>query len=97
MHLILFEFFYYFSQMISKCNFLFKYPFKVFAMLLEDSSLVKKIASNTKRFRSQMTAAGFTILGEDHPISPVMLGDAKLAADFADDMLGKSLFQLHIQ
>ena len=63
--------------------------FKVFAMLLEDSSLVKKITSNTKRFRSQMTAAGFTISGEDHPISPVMLGDAKLAADFADDMLGK--------
>ena len=58
-------------------------------MLLEDSSLVKKITANTKRFRSQMVSAGFTISGEDHPISPVMLGDAKLAADFADDMLGE--------
>ena len=58
-------------------------------MLLKDSSLVKKITANTKRFRSQMTAAGFDISGDDHPISPVMLGDAKLAADFADDMLGK--------
>ena len=65
---------------------------QVFSMLLEDSSLVKKISANTKRFRSQMTAAGFTISGDDHPISPVMLGDAKLASDFADDMLGKSIF-----
>ena len=71
------------------CTPVYRTFFKVFAMLLEDSSLVKKITSNTKRFRSQMTAAGFTISGEDHPISPVMLGDAKLAADFADDMLGK--------
>lgn len=37
-----------------------------------------------------MTAAGFTISGEDHPIAPVMIGDAKLASDMADDMLSKS-------
>jgi glycine C-acetyltransferase len=35
-----------------------------------------------------MTKAGFTISGEDHPICPVMLGDAKLASGMADDMLG---------
>ena len=29
------------------------------------------------------------IAGEDHPICPVMLGDAQLASDMADDMLGK--------
>ena len=34
-----------------------------------------------------MTGAGFTISGDDHAISPVMLGDAKLASDFADLML----------
>ena len=36
-----------------------------------------------------MTEAGFTISGDDHPISPVMLGDAKLAAEMADDLLAR--------
>lgn len=39
------------------------------------------------RFRSQMQAAGFTISGVNHPICPVMLGDARLASCMADDML----------
>ena len=40
-----------------------------------------------------MTSAGFTISGDDHPISPVMLGDAQLASDMADDMLSKFPFK----
>ena len=60
---------------------------QVFSMLMKDSSFVAKIKENTTRFRSKMTEAGFTISGEDHPICPVMLGDAKLASDMADDML----------
>lgn len=40
-------------------------------------------------FRSKMTAAGFTISGKDHPICPVMLGDARLAAVMAEDMLSR--------
>merc|ERR1712002_921242 len=51
---------------------------KVFDMLFESSNLVEKINSNTKRFRDSMTAAGFTIAGEDHAICPVMLMDEKL-------------------
>ena len=39
-----------------------------------------------------MTSAGFTISGEDHPICPVMIGDAALATQMADDMLGKDQF-----
>ena len=62
---------------------------QVFSMLMEDSSFVEKIKANTARFRTQMIAAGFTISGEDHAISPVMLGDAQLASDMADDMLSK--------
>jgi len=65
---------------------------QVFDMLMKDSSFVKQITDNTNRFRSQMTKAGFTISGDNHPISPVMLGDAKLAADFADDMLAKGIY-----
>lgn len=47
----------------------------------------QKVAANTARFRQGMTAAGFKILGENHPISPVFLGDAKLAAVMAEKML----------
>lgn len=36
-----------------------------------------------------MKAAGFTISGDNHPICPVMIGDAALAAQFADKMLGR--------
>ena len=57
-------------------------------MLMNDSSYAEKIQANTERFRSKMTQAGFTISGDNHAISPVMLGDAKLASDMADDMLG---------
>jgi len=65
---------------------------EVFTMLMEDSSLVEKIIGNTARFRSRMTGAGFTISGDDHAISPVMLGDAKLASDFADLMLKEGIY-----
>uniref|UniRef100_A0A8B9Z828 Aminotransferase class I/classII large domain-containing protein n=1 Tax=Buteo japonicus TaxID=224669 RepID=A0A8B9Z828_9AVES len=44
------------------------------------------------RFRSKMTAAGFTISGKDHPICPVMLGDARLAAVMAEDMLNRGIY-----
>jgi len=64
----------------------------VFDMLFNEASLVKKIQSNTTRFREAMTSAGFTISGDNHPISPVMLGDAKLASDFADAMLEQGIY-----
>uniref|UniRef100_A0A2R5LEH6 2-amino-3-ketobutyrate coenzyme A ligase, mitochondrial n=1 Tax=Ornithodoros turicata TaxID=34597 RepID=A0A2R5LEH6_9ACAR len=65
---------------------------KVFDMLLSSSELTEKVAQNTERFRSKMKAAGFTISGDQHPISPVMLGDAKLAGVFADEMLDKGIY-----
>merc|ERR1712142_1038005 len=65
---------------------------KVFDMLFESSNLVEKINSNTKRFRDSMTAAGFTIAGEDHAICPVMLMDEKLNSEFASLMLQEGIF-----
>ena len=56
---------------------------------MASSELTGRVARNTRRFREQMTAAGFTIAGDDHPIAPVMLGDARLATDMADAMLGR--------
>lgn len=65
---------------------------KVIDMLLNSDQLSKRVQSNTKRFRDGMTKAGFTIAGQDHPISPVMLGDARLASIFADEMLKRGIY-----
>ena len=43
---------------------------KVFDMLEADNSFVKNITQNTRKFRTEMTRAGFTITGDDHPICP---------------------------
>lgn len=39
-----------------------------------------------------MAAAGFTLAGADHAIVPVMLGDAKLASDFANRLLQENIY-----
>ena len=60
---------------------------------MTSSDLVEKIRFNTHRFRDRMTEAGFTISGaRDHPICPVMLGDARLASEMADAMLTHNVF-----
>lgn len=61
-------------------------------MLLESSEIIGNLERNTKQFREGMTKAGFTISGQDHPISPVMLGDAKLAQTFANEMLNHGIY-----
>lgn len=65
---------------------------KVMEMLMTPSDLIGKLEANTKLFRKGMTEAGFTIAGMDHPICPVMLGDAKLATDLANELLCEYLF-----
>ena len=66
---------------------------KVFDMLESDSSYVEKVRGLTHRFRDRMAAAGFSLRGaRDHPICPVMLGDAKLALQFADEMLKRGVY-----
>ncbi|XP_028399840.1 2-amino-3-ketobutyrate coenzyme A ligase, mitochondrial-like [Dendronephthya gigantea] len=65
---------------------------KVFDLLMDGTDLTTKVAENTKLFRDKMTEAGFTIAGEDHPICPVMLGDARLAVEFADEMLKRDIY-----
>ncbi|MCC6355687.1 MAG: glycine C-acetyltransferase [Verrucomicrobiae bacterium] len=54
--------------------------------------LRERLAENTRFFRDAMRAAGFTILGEAHPICPVMVGDAALAKEMADAMLAKGIY-----
>jgi glycine C-acetyltransferase len=62
-------------------------------MMMNDTSLRDKLFKNTQLFRTKMKKAGFNIIGnESSPIAPVMFGDAKLAADFADDLLEKGIY-----
>jgi len=66
---------------------------KVFDLLEQDTSFVARVRTLTHRFRDRMTALGFTLKGSyDHPICPVMLGDAKLAGHFADEMLKRGVY-----
>ena len=51
-----------------------------------------KLAANTSRFRSMMTAAGFTIRPGTHPIVPIMLGEARLAVEFARRLLNEGIY-----
>jgi glycine C-acetyltransferase len=54
--------------------------------------LRRRLSENAARFRREMTALGFTLAGADHPIIPVMLGDARLTGDFADAMLARGVY-----
>lgn len=63
-----------------------------FQHLDETTELRDRLEENTRYFREALTAKGFEIKKGIHPIVPIMLGDAKLAHDFANDMLAKDIY-----
>ncbi len=65
---------------------------RVLDLLTESTELRDKLEANTRQFRAGMTAAGFNIPPGEHPITPVMLGDARLAQEFADQLLGEGIY-----
>jgi glycine C-acetyltransferase len=65
---------------------------KVLDLVTESPSLRKRLRENTRLFREDMTRAGFDILPGDHPIVPVMFGDATLAARTAELLLSKGIY-----
>jgi len=66
---------------------------EVFALLkTEGDHLRKQLFDNAHYFREKMSALGFTLAGKDHPIIPVMLGDAKLTQTFASRMLEEGIY-----
>ncbi len=65
---------------------------KAIDMLTSSTELRDKLADNTRYFRSKLSGIGLEILPGEHPIVPVMLGDAALAAKMADLMLGKGVY-----
>lgn len=61
--------------------------------ILEASTdLRDKLHRNTAFFRDKMSSLGFTLLPGEHPIVPIMLGDARLASAMAEDMLGRGVY-----
>lgn len=65
---------------------------KVLDLLTESSELRERLFSNTRLFRERMASSGFHILPGEHPIVPVMLGDASLATRMADLLLKKGIY-----
>lgn len=65
---------------------------KVLDMLEASTEARDRVEANTTYFRSAMTGAGFTISGKDHPISPVMLGDAALSQRFSNELLNEGVY-----
>jgi glycine C-acetyltransferase len=60
---------------------------KALELIGGSTELRDKLKANTTLFRSKMTEAGFDVLPGDHPISPVMIGDAAEAGRLADKLL----------
>jgi glycine C-acetyltransferase len=65
---------------------------KVLDLLTESGGLRDRLCENTKFFRDKMQALGFNILPGEHPIVPVMIGDAALASHIADLLLTKHVY-----
>jgi glycine C-acetyltransferase len=67
---------------------------KVLELLASDegAQLRTRVRENGARFRSAMSALGFTLVPGEHPIIPVMLGDAQLASKMADALLKEGVY-----
>jgi glycine C-acetyltransferase len=63
-----------------------------FELLMEDRSIVKRLHDNTRYFRKEITKLGFTILEGDHPIVPVMLGEASVAQEMSKALLKEGVY-----
>jgi glycine C-acetyltransferase len=64
----------------------------VLDLLEGGDDLRARLRENTAWFRSEMTSLGFDVLPGDHPIVPVMIGDAARASQMADVLLGKGIY-----
>ena len=63
-----------------------------FRLLMKDRSLVKQLHKNTAYFRKEIVRLGYTILEGDHPIVPIMLGEAAVAQDMSNALLKAGVY-----
>lgn len=65
---------------------------KVLDLLESSHELIQRLHDNSAHFRKGMEAFGFTLIPGEHPIIPVMLGDANLAKTMADELLKEGIY-----
>jgi glycine C-acetyltransferase len=65
---------------------------KAVELIGQSDELRQRLHRNAQRMREGLTKAGFTLKPGRHPIIPIMLGEAKLAADMADAMLQRGIY-----
>ena len=63
-------------------------------MLASSTELADRVKENTTYFREAMARTGFQIAGADHPITPIMLGDAALSQRFAEKLLEHGVYAI---
>jgi glycine C-acetyltransferase len=65
---------------------------EAFTLLEQDRGLVERLRTNTQYFRRRIQELGFTILRGEHPIVPIMLGEASSAMDMSDALLSEGVY-----
>jgi glycine C-acetyltransferase len=65
---------------------------EAFTLLEEDRGLVERLRSNTAYFRKRIQELGFKILAGEHPIVPIMLGEAAVAMDMSTALLDEGVY-----
>jgi glycine C-acetyltransferase len=65
---------------------------KAFELIEDGAGLRRKLKKNSQQFRAGMSKAGFDLVPGQHPIIPVMLGDARLAQQMAAQLLDDGIY-----
>ena len=65
---------------------------KVFDMIENDFSYKERLEKNTMYFRQKIKEYGFDVKGDDHPIVPIMIYDAKKAVTMSEELLKKNIY-----
>ena len=65
---------------------------KAIEIIERSPDLLQKLRDNTAGFREQMAVAGFSLPPGDHPIIPIMLGDAAVARQMAENLLKEGVY-----
>jgi len=65
---------------------------EAFTILEQDPSLIERLRQNTAYFRKHIQELGYKILAGEHPIVPVMLGEASVAMDMSDALLQEGVY-----
>lgn len=81
---------YLFSNTLAPC--IVSASLKVLDLISSNNELRTRLHGNSQYFRKKMSSLGFSLVPGNHPIIPIMLGDAKLAQDFAAEMLTHDVY-----